>query len=73
MRPSNHVRPAACWRREILPDGVGPDKLSERVTGMLEEVADVVEKVKPDCRRGALGRRMFSLRFQKWCLGAANK
>ena len=44
LRPSNPVRPASRWRRESLPEGVEPEKLPERATGMLEEVANVMER-----------------------------
>ena len=72
-RSSNQARPAASWRRGILPDGAESDKLPERATGTLQEAVGVMGKVKPDCRPAVFGRRMLTFRFQKWYLGVANK
>ena len=55
------------------PDGAGSDKLSERATGLLQEVANFAEKAKPGCRPAVFGRRMLTFRFQKRYLGVANK
>ena len=73
QKPSTQARPAACWRRAILPAGPKSDKLPERAAGRLQEVVNVMEKAKPNCRAAAFSRRMLTFRFQKWYLGVANK
>ena len=59
------VSPAAAWRRELRREGDGSELLPERATGMLEEIANVMDKVKADCRRAVFGRRLLPLRFQE--------
>ena len=62
-KSSNQARPAACWRREILPAGAESDKLPERAAGMLQGVVNVMGKAKPDCRTAGFGRRMLAPPF----------
>ena len=70
---SSQARPAACWRRAIIPVGAESDKLPGRAAGTLQEVANFMEQVKPDRRTAVFGRRMLTFRFQKWYLGAATE
>ena len=37
------------------------EALSERATGMLKEVVNIMEKVEADCRRAVFGRRLLTL------------
>ena len=67
----NPWRPAPHWRCAVRRDGQGPKALPERATGTLAEVAEVMGKVKADCRRAVFGRGVRTFRFQGWYLGVA--
>ena len=67
----NPWRSAPHWKCAVRRDGQGPKALSERATGMLEEVVKAKDHVKADCRRAVFGRRVLTFRLQGWYLGAA--
>ena len=50
LKSPDIVRPAATWRREARRGQEGSKMLSERATGVLQEIAKVLENARSDCR-----------------------
>ena len=71
LQSKNPARPAPHWKRVIRREYAGPQALSERATGVLEEAVKVMGYVKAVCRRAVFGRRVLTFRFQGRYLGAA--
>ena len=57
----------------VHEEAAEPSPLSDRASGVLEEVVKVSGRVRADYRRAVSGRHVMTFQFQGWYLGAAEQ
>ena len=70
---AGRARPAPRWKRVIHQDNAEFLPLPDRASGVLEEVAKVMDHVKADCRLAVFGHHVTTLKFQGGYLGVAKQ